>query len=144
LQPFRSTASGFTPSSNNQIASSQTASLVDSGLVSATTYYYKVEAVDAAGVSPPSAQASATTPANGGGFACHVTYAIVNQWNSGFQAAITIQNTGNVGIANWTLAWVFPETHHIWGLWNGSYVQSGETVSVNSYSHNGSVPAGGS
>src|SRR5437660_1232940 len=67
---FRSTTSGFTPSSSNQIASGlTTTSFANTGLAAATTYYYKVEAVDATGPSPASTQASATTQqSSSGGF----------------------------------------------------------------------------
>ena len=59
---YRSTTSGFTPAAGNLVNSGQTAtSLMDSGLLAATTYYYVVEAVDAAGNSAPSAQVSAKT-----------------------------------------------------------------------------------
>jgi hypothetical protein len=59
---FRSTTSGFTPSSSNQIASGLTsASYADSGLAASTTYYYKVEAADGDGSSAASAQGSGTT-----------------------------------------------------------------------------------
>jgi Malectin domain/Fibronectin type III domain len=65
---FRSTTSGFTPSSSNQIASSLAGTTyTDSGLVASTTYYYVVEAVDAAGSSAPSSQASAETLGGSGG-----------------------------------------------------------------------------
>jgi fibronectin type 3 domain-containing protein len=60
---YRSTTSGFTPSSTTLVASGvTTASYSDTGLAGSTTYYYKVEAVDADGTSAASAQASATTP----------------------------------------------------------------------------------
>ncbi len=59
---YRSTTSGFTPSSSNQIASGLTsASYDDSGLAASTTYYYVVEAVDGAGSSAASTQGSGTT-----------------------------------------------------------------------------------
>jgi len=59
---FRSTASGFTPSSSNEVASVITGtSFADNGLSAATTYFYRVEAADTGGVSVPSNQASATT-----------------------------------------------------------------------------------
>ena len=59
---FRSTTAGFTPSSNNQIASGVTAtSYSDTGLTPSTTYYYSVEAVNSVGSSAASNQASATT-----------------------------------------------------------------------------------
>jgi hypothetical protein len=60
---YRSTTSGFSPSASTLVASDVTAtSYTDTGLSSPTTYYYKVEAVDADGSSAASAQASATTP----------------------------------------------------------------------------------
>ena len=65
---YRSTTSGFTPSSSNQIASGLTsASYADSGLTAATTYFYIVEAVDGAGSSAASPQGSGTTS---GGASC--------------------------------------------------------------------------
>lgn len=142
---FRSTSSGFTPSSTNQVASGLTLPLFsNTGLSSKTTYYFKVEAKDSVGVSPPSNQASATTQASSSGSSCHITYTNVNQWNSGFQVALTIQNTGTVPLSNWTLTWTFPNNQHITSLWNASYVQSGENVRVTNLSYNGSIPAGGS
>jgi beta-galactosidase len=60
---YRSTTSGFTPSSSNEIASGITsASYSDTGLPDLTTYYYVVEAVDGDGTSAASAQVTATTP----------------------------------------------------------------------------------
>ena len=65
---FRSTTSGFTPSSSNMIASSLgAASYSDTGLTAATTYYYIVEAMDGDGTSAASGQASGTTEGGGGG-----------------------------------------------------------------------------
>jgi endo-1,4-beta-xylanase len=143
---FRSTTSGFTPSSSNQIASGLTATnYSDSGLAAPTTYYYKSEAVDGAGASSPSAQASATTQSGGGsGFSCHVAYSITNQWQSGFSASTNIENTGTTNISSWTLSWNFANGQTITQLWNGSETQSGANVTVNNLSYNGSIPAGGS
>jgi hypothetical protein len=60
---FRSTTSGFTPSSSNEITNSLTGTTFsDTTVQPATTYYYLVEGVNAGGTSPPSNQASATTP----------------------------------------------------------------------------------
>ncbi|MBV8115512.1 MAG: immunoglobulin domain-containing protein, partial [Silvibacterium sp.] len=58
---FRSTTSGFTPSSANQIATSAGTTYSDTGLAVNTTYYYVVEASNASGTSAPTPQASATT-----------------------------------------------------------------------------------
>ncbi|MGC2420679.1 MAG: malectin domain-containing carbohydrate-binding protein, partial [Candidatus Acidiferrales bacterium] len=64
---FRSTTSGFTAGSGNQIASGLTTTTYsNTGLAASTTYYYLVEGVDAAGSSAASNQASATTSASSG------------------------------------------------------------------------------
>jgi hypothetical protein len=61
---FRSTTSGFTPSSSNRIASVVSGtSFSDKGLAASTTYFYLVEAANSGSSSAPSNQASATTPA---------------------------------------------------------------------------------
>jgi Cellulose binding domain/Fibronectin type III domain len=143
---YRSTTNGFTPSSSNLIASGVTAtSYSDSGLSPSTTYYYKIEAVDAAGASAPSAQAAATTQAaSGSASSCHVTYSIVNSWPGGFQAAITIENTGSTAWSGWDLTWTFVNGQTIAGLWNGAENQSGGNVTVTNLSYNGAILAGGS
>jgi len=59
---FRSTTSGFTPSSGNQIATGVFATTFSDTTASpATTYFYLVEGTDPAGSSSPSNQASATS-----------------------------------------------------------------------------------
>jgi len=80
----------------------------------------------------------------GGGSACHITYAITNQWSTGFQVAITINNTGTTALNNWTLAWTFPGNQQIANLWNGGLTQTGASVTVTNLSYNGNIPAGGS
>ena len=73
---YRSTTSGFTPSSSNLIASGITGTTFDdTTAVCNTTYHYVVEAFDANGASAPSTQANATTSA------CPTTTSI--QINSG-------------------------------------------------------------
>jgi len=143
---FRGASSGFVPSSSNQIATGLAAtSFSDFGLAAATTYYYKVEAVDAAGVSSSSIQASATTQSPVvGGVACHIDYSNINQWNTGFQVTITIHNIGTIGITNWALRFNFPNNQQITDLWNGGYTQSGATVTIKNLNYNGSIAAGGS
>ncbi len=63
-QVFRSTASGFTPSTTNLITTTPATTYSDSGLEPSTTYYYVVLASNSTQSSTPSAQASALT-ANG-------------------------------------------------------------------------------
>jgi hypothetical protein len=144
---YRSTTSGFAPSSSNQIASGVTStSFSDGGRQPSTTYYYVVKAVDTAGTSAASAQGSATTAAvpSGSGTGCHVSYTITNQWQGGFQAAVTIENTGSTALQNWSLTWSFANGQTITNLWNGSKTQSGSNVIVRNLSYNGAIASGGS
>ena len=62
---YRSTTSGFTPSSSNLITTTSGTTYSNTGLTASTTYYYVVEAVDADGTSAASSQASATTQSSG-------------------------------------------------------------------------------
>jgi hypothetical protein len=64
---YRSTTSGFTPSSANLAGSTTGTTYSNTGLTAATTYYYVVEAVDANGNSAPSGYASATTEGGSSG-----------------------------------------------------------------------------
>jgi len=141
---FRSTVSGFTPSASNQVGSNITAtSFSDTGLSPSTTYFYIVEAVDAAGSSGASAQASAqTSAASSNGGTCHVTYTISPQNTSAFGAAIAIQNTGTTALTNWTLTWKFANGQTVTSLWNGAATQSGANVSVANLSYNSTIAAG--
>ena len=58
---YRSTTSGFTPSSANQIGTTGATTYSDNGLAAGTTYYYVVKATNSSGTSPASNQAGATT-----------------------------------------------------------------------------------
>ena len=90
---YRSTTSGFTPGSGNQIASGlSSASYGDTGLAASTTYYYKVEAADGDGSSAASAQGSGTTT---GGTSCSA----VTSAPTGLTAAAT--SSSAIGL-NWT------------------------------------------
>jgi endo-1,4-beta-xylanase len=141
---YRSTTTGFTPSSSTLVGTvTSGTTFADTGLAASTTYYYKVEAVDADGASAASTQVSATTLPSGGP-ACHIVYSITSQWAGGFGAAITIDNTGSTALSSWTLTWAFANGQTISQLWNGNETQSGANVTVTNMSYNGSIPAGGS
>ena len=75
---------------------------------------------------------------------CPVTYTIVNSWPGGFQAGITITNTGTSAINGWTLEWLFPGTQQISQLWGGNVSSQGQAITVTSLSWDASIPAGGS
>jgi hypothetical protein len=100
--------------------------------------------MDTFAASAPSAQASATTQAGSSSFSCHVGYSIASQWPGGFEAMMTLTNTGAAAINNWTLTWSFANGQQITQLWTGTVSQSGAGVTVNSLSYDGTIAAGGS
>jgi endoglucanase len=85
----------------------------------------------------------ATATPTGSAASCSVSYT-TNDWGSGFTANVTISNNGSSTINGWTLAWTFPGNQAITNLWGGSYVQSGQSVSITNLGYNGNIPVNGS
>ncbi|HEU5230681.1 MAG TPA: cellulose binding domain-containing protein, partial [Ktedonobacteraceae bacterium] len=84
-----------------------------------------------------------STPTSGA--TCRVQYVISNQWNTGFTANVTISNTGTTAITGWTLVFTFPNGQTLQpSPWNGSFTQSGRTVTISNLSYNATIPVGGS
>ncbi|HEV2784160.1 MAG TPA: peroxidase family protein [Actinophytocola sp.] len=73
---------------------------------------------------------------------CRVTYRIVNQWNTGFQADMSITNTGSVPLNNWVLRFDFDEGQQITQLWNGVVEQNGVRVPASNASWNAVLAPG--
>jgi len=142
-----STTANFTPSNTTLVQSGlTTTSRAITGLTASTTYFFAVIAVDQFGSAAPTRAQATTQPGNGGGGTgtCHVGFTVTNSWPTGFQAALSIQNTGTTAINGWTLTWTFPGSQTIAQLWNGAATQTGTTVSVASMSYNGTIAAGAS
>ena len=74
--------------------------------------------------------------------ACAVTYAVPNQWNTGFTGAIQVKNTGGTPVSGWTLAFAFAAGQQLAGGWNGVWKQSGTAVSVADAGWNSSIASG--
>ena len=116
---YRSTTSGFTPGSGNLITSGlSTTTYSNTGLSASTTYYYVVEAVNSAGNSPASNQATAETQAAGGsGISTTAYYQIVNE-SSGACIDDTSGSTSNGTVLqqytcyanNYNQEWLFTAT----------------------------------
>lgn len=65
-----------------------------------------------------------------------------SQWADGFTANVTITNAGTVSYDGWTLQFTFPGDQQITTMWNGSYTQTGETVTITNVSYNGTIAGG--
>jgi hypothetical protein len=82
------------------------------------------------------------TPARGTGNYL-VNYAIQSDWGNGATVNVTITNQTAIAVNGWTLAWTFPGNQTITNLWNGSYTQSGASVSVKDGGFNANIPVNG-
>lgn len=74
--------------------------------------------------------------------ACAVTYKITNQWQGGFQADVSLTNTGPSAWTGWTLAWSFTDGQKITQLWNADHTQSGAAVTAKNVGWNANVAPG--
>jgi Glycosyl hydrolase family 12/Cellulose binding domain len=90
--------------------------------------------------SSPSPSPSPTPTAGSG--ACSGTYSVTSSWPGGFQGQVVVTNTGSGTLNGWSLGWTFPGSEAINNLWNGSYRQSGEAVTVANASYDGSLAPG--
>ena len=73
-----------------------------------------------------------------------MTYGITNQWTGGFQADVTIRNTGSAALNGWTVQWDFPGGQRVSQAWNAAYTQTGATVRATNAGWNGTIAPGGS
>jgi cellulose 1,4-beta-cellobiosidase len=114
----------------------------DTGLAASTAYTYTVKAHDAAGnVSAASAAVTATTAAGGGGTGsgCTATYAVSNDWGSGFTADVTVTNKGAAPTRGWTVTWTYGGNQHVTNAWNATVTQSGAAVTASNATWNGAL-----
>ncbi|MFD5519218.1 cellulose binding domain-containing protein [Streptomyces sp. NPDC127066] len=74
--------------------------------------------------------------------ACSVTYRITNQWQGGFQADVSLTNTGSTAWTGWTLGWSFADGQKITQLWNADHTQSGAAVTAKNVNWNANVAPG--
>jgi PKD repeat protein len=86
---------------------------------------------------------SKTISASAATASCRVSYSITNDWGNGFQAAVTLVNTG-AAINGWTLTWTFAGNQKIYDLWNGRVSQRGQAVSVRNATYNARLSTGSS
>ncbi|WP_030346715.1 glycoside hydrolase family 48 protein [Streptomyces sp. NRRL S-1022] len=98
-------------------------------------------AVAAAFALPLSMLATGPTPAQAAGVQCSVDYK-TNDWGSGFTADLTITNRGTDAIDGWTLSYGYTGNQKLSNGWNGTWSQSGQTVTVRNASYNGTIAAG--
>ncbi|WP_152628096.1 cellulose binding domain-containing protein [Streptacidiphilus neutrinimicus] len=130
-------------SAETVVASPTSPSATVSGLQPGTGYTFAVYARDTAGDrSSRSGTVTVTTAAATGG-GCRVGYT-VNDWGSGFTAALVLTNTGSTPVNGWTLSFRWPGNQQLSNGWNATWTQSGSTVTATSLSYNGALAPGAS
>jgi hypothetical protein len=90
------------------------------------------------GTTPP--PTSPPPPAGG----CSATESVTSSWSGGFQASVTVTNTGTAPITSWTVNGTFPGSQTVANSWNATVTQSGAQLSAGNASYNGTLAAGGS
>ena len=75
---------------------------------------------------------------------CSAAYSVQSDWGSGFTASLTITNNGTAAITGWTVTYAYAGNQTLANGWNGTWSQSGKTVTVANASYNGSLAAGAS
>ncbi|WP_420866387.1 cellulose binding domain-containing protein [Carbonactinospora thermoautotrophica] len=73
---------------------------------------------------------------------CTVTVKVDTSWQGGFQASVTIKNTGTTPIDDWYVSWTMPSGVTISQGWNGTFMQSGTTAMVHAPSWNSTLAPG--
>ncbi|HET8844514.1 MAG TPA: cellulose-binding domain-containing protein, partial [Ktedonobacteraceae bacterium] len=77
-----------------------------------------------------------------GSSSCHVVYSITNQWQGGFQGALSISNTGSTAINGWTLVFSFANGQTITQIWNANVSQTGSQVTITNLSYDATIAPG--
>ncbi|MBB2911105.1 chitin-binding protein [Streptosporangium becharense] len=80
----------------------------------------------------------------GGPGSCTATYRTVGSWPGGFQAEVTVRNTGSSGINGWTATWTLDGGSGINSVWNATHTVSGSTVTARNADWNRTIAAGAS
>jgi hypothetical protein len=82
-----------------------------------------------------------STTAHAASVQCSVDYT-TNDWGSGFTAELTLTNRGSEALDGWTLTYSYAGNQKLGNGWNGSWSQSGQSVTVRNASYNGTVAPG--
>jgi acetylxylan esterase len=113
------------------------------GLAAATSYSFFVRAIDAAGNASASSNAVTVTTSGtgggGGGAGGTPSVTITNDWGAGYCAMLTVANNTSSAIT-WQVTITVQGT--INNLWNGTFTQSGSSVTIAGVSWNAVLQPG--
>jgi hypothetical protein len=69
---------------------------------------------------------------------------LVSAWSGGYQAEVSVTDSGSVPLSAWTVAWSQPSGQTIVNLWNGVQGSSGSQTTAHNAPYNGQVGVGAS
>jgi endoglucanase len=85
-----------------------------------------------------------TTTSNGNSGSCKAAWRQDNAWQGGFQGLLTVTNSSTSAVNPWKVVFTLPAGATINSGWNGTFSQTGTTVTVTAPSWGSSLAAGGS
>jgi endo-1,4-beta-xylanase len=81
-----------------------------------------------------------STPPPGAG--CSASFVSVNAWSGGYQAEVTVKNTGSSSLSGWTVAWTLPSGQTIASLWNAVQGTANGQTTAHNADYNGQLTTG--
>ncbi|MEV0271625.1 cellulase family glycosylhydrolase [Hamadaea sp. NPDC050747] len=78
----------------------------------------------------PSTSASPSGGPTGGTGSCSVTYKVDSSWPQGFNATVTVKNTGTSTVNNWVATLTLPSGVSLVNGWNATVTASGQTLTA--------------
>jgi endoglucanase len=99
--------------------------------------------VSAAGAGAATVASSTVANAAAG---CTAAYSEPSVWGTGFTASFNVTNSGTTAITGWTVVLTYAGNPQIQSGsgWNGTWSQTGETVTITNLSYNGNLAPGAS
>ncbi|RDG35442.1 cellulose binding domain-containing protein [Streptomyces corynorhini] len=91
---------------------------------------------------PPATPTPTPTPSAPGSATCGAALRTVSSWQDGYQAEVTVRNTGAAPLSRWTVRLAVPAGEEITQVWNGALTRGPAEVSVDALSWNGALAAG--
>jgi len=104
---------------------------------------YLIPPVGSGGSPTPTVSTSSTSPPPSSS-SCTATVKIDNAWQGGFQASVTVRNTGTGAVSPWTATWTVPSGVTLQSGWNATVTQSGTTFTAAAPTWAPSLAAGAS
>jgi len=80
--------------------------------------------------SPSPSRSASPSPSGQPGTSCRAAYRVDNSWPGGFNATITLTNTGTTTFTDWTLTFTAPSGVSLNNGWNGTWTFAAPTFTV--------------